>query len=133
MSERNESLSRRDQAALREHERLRQIWEHYASLSLDDVAQVLEHGSDSERSHAAQNLVQRQDLRAIEPLIRALADPNADAVAEYASEALVALGPQAVPHLIQALADGREPRFWLIRTLGNTHDPRACKPLSSLA
>jgi len=65
-------------------------------------------------------------------LIRALADPDADAVAEYVSEALVALGPHAVPRLIQALTDGHEPRGWLIRTLGNPHDPRACEPVAAI-
>jgi HEAT repeats/PBS lyase HEAT-like repeat len=91
----------------------------------DLIIRALEDEDTSVRQCAALAISQHADERAIPGLIKLLSDPDS-LLARLASNALVAIGPPAVPALLDALSDGRQVgRFEVVRALAIIGDPRA--------
>jgi len=92
----------------------------------------LEDPSPIVRVPVARLLGRLEDVRVVQPLIGALEDPHWK-VRRNAQNALVSLGSDAVPQLLEALTGaGTDARLALIETLGDIGDPQAEAPLEAL-
>ena len=98
-------------------------------LSVERAIAMLNDRDERRRIAAATALGQARDARAVRPLIAALADRPAIAVA--AIDALGSIGgPEAVEPLVAALGSRSfAVREHAIAALGTTGDPRAIEPL----
>lgn len=96
---------------------------------LDRLIAALGDEAEQVRQCAALGLSRRPDARAIAPLIRALSDPDA-LTAELACNALIVIGKDALPALIEALGTPPGPaRLGAVRALAAIRDPRAVPAL----
>ena len=94
-----------------------------------DLVAALEDGSSDVRQCAAMALCHHPHPRAVSPLIRALSDPDS-MTAGLARNALIRIGAEAVPELIETLRAGsRAARLEAVRALAEIKDPRAIPPL----
>ena len=119
----------------------------YSEPEQDTISRLmsqLKHPNYYVRCDAAYALGEKRDVRAIEPLIELLGEtvfsPERPAmeseVKSRASDALAKIGSEAVPALINALADTQsdpegKKRYWIIDALGLIRDKRAVEPLIS--
>jgi HEAT repeat protein len=108
------------------------LGERRARGAADELIRALDDPAPAVRIHAARALGRLEDPAAVDPLLRSL-DHRNDALAGAAVDALVQLGPRAVPALIDAC---RAPDEWVrwhaARALGRLRDPRAIAPLVEL-
>jgi HEAT repeat protein len=104
--------------------------EELEKLNLEGLIKSLLDSTDPNvRQYAAYLLGQAKNPRAIEPLIRALADFD-KSVREQAMLALSSLGKAAIEPLSEAMKEPRwETRYRAAEALGNIADEKAIKPL----
>ena len=104
--------------------------EELEKLNLDGLIKSLLDSTDPNiRQYAAYLLGQAKNPRAIEPLIRALADFD-KSVREQAMLALSSLGKAAIEPLSEAMKEPKwETRYRAAEALGNIADEKAIQPL----
>jgi HEAT repeat protein len=104
--------------------------EELEKLNLEGLIKSLLDSTDPNvRQYAAYLLGQAKNPRAIEPLIRALADFD-KSVREQAMLALSSLGKAAIEPLSEAMKEPKwETRYRAAEALGNIADEKAIKPL----
>ena len=104
--------------------------EELEKLDLDGLIKSLLDSTDTNiRQYAAYLLGQAKNPRAIEPLIRALADFD-KSVREQAMLALSSLGKSAIEPLSEAMKEPKwETRYRAAEALGNIADEKAIQPL----
>ena len=104
--------------------------EELEKLNLDGLIKSLLDSTDPNiRQYAAYLLGQAKNPRAIEPLIRALADFD-KSVREQAMLALSSLGKSAIEPLSEAMKEPKwETRYRAAEALGNIADEKAIQPL----
>jgi HEAT repeat protein len=95
------------------------------SAARDLTIQALQDEDTSVRQCAALAISQHGDVRAVPGLIKLLSDPDSLLV-RLTANALVSIGPPAVPALLDLLQDGTAvTRFEAVRALALIADPRA--------
>lgn len=101
----------------------------YTGETIADLSAALEDESDEVRQVAAMAFCHHPDLQALAPLTWALSDPD-PMTAKLASNALIMLGTQATPALLDVLNSGTYPaRLEAVRALAEIKDPRAIPDL----
>lgn len=97
----------------------------------EDLLPFLDDPAPEVRQAAALGLASRPNETAIQPLVRALSDPDA-LVSTLACNALVAIGPASVPFLLDLPKDASQrARIQATRALAEIADPRAIPALMS--
>lgn len=95
----------------------------------EDLLPFLDDPAPEVRQAAALGLSSRPDETAIQPLLKALSDPDS-LVSTLACNALVALGPACVPALLELPKDApQRARIHATRALAEIADPRAIPAL----
>lgn len=93
--------------------------------TIPELVAALEDESEEVRQAAALALCHHPRPQAVLPLIRALSDPDT-LTAKLASNALVLIGTQATPVLLDVLKSGtRSAKLEAVRALAEIKDPRA--------
>ncbi len=99
---------------------------------LEAFLRGLEDASGEVRQCAALALASHPDPQAVTALIRALSDPDR-MTANLAANALIAIGAEAVPGLIETVHNGRQAaRLEALRALAEIRDPRAIPTLMNV-
>jgi len=99
---------------------------------IDRLLAALADDSDDVRQCAALGLTHHPHPQAVSPLIRALADPDT-LTARLASNALILIGSEAVPQLIEVLKAGTPAaKLEAVRALAEIKDQRAIPALMEI-
>jgi len=91
---------------------------------VEGLIKALESTDEEKRAKAAEALGELEDTRAIDPLIKLLRSDDSSIVRQKVSEALVKMGMQATPRLVEALDDDdwrvRSQIAWILGEIGDS-------------